>query len=154
MAGQRLGAALEFCSLMRASVTHRYFGSPASHLRSVAFLEGLSYLLLLFLALPLKYLGDRPGAVGVVGDPPPGAPPANRRAVGPRSGHRTNRPRGRHRAPARTAGTGLIAPGRGSGALLRRALPLPPRQRRLYLSKSLAARKSPKPRAILSSSSR
>ena len=67
MAGQRLGAAVEFCSFMRASIIHRYFGSPASHLRSVACLEGLSYLLLLFVAMPLKYLGDMPVAVSVVG---------------------------------------------------------------------------------------
>ncbi len=52
---------------MRSSTTERYFGSPASHLRSVAFLEGLSYLLLLFVAMPLKYLGDLPLAVTVVG---------------------------------------------------------------------------------------
>ena len=67
MGGQRLGAVLEFGSFMRVFNTHRYFGSPASHLRSVAFLEGLSYLLLLFVAMPLKYLGDLPVAVSVVG---------------------------------------------------------------------------------------
>ena len=52
---------------MRSSIAERHFGSPASHLRSVAFLEGLSYLLLLFVAMPLKYLGDLPIAVSVVG---------------------------------------------------------------------------------------
>jgi len=52
---------------MRSSIAERHFGSPASHLRSVAFLEGLSYLLLLFVAMPLKYLGDLPLAVTVVG---------------------------------------------------------------------------------------
>lgn len=67
MGGQRLGAALNFFLFMRASITHRYFGSPASHLRSVAFLEGISYLLLLFVAMPLKYLADLPVAVSVVG---------------------------------------------------------------------------------------
>ena len=43
------------------------FDSPAAHLRSVAFLEGLSYVLLLFLAMPLKYLAEMPMAVRVVG---------------------------------------------------------------------------------------
>ena len=56
MAGQRLGATVEFCSFMRASIIHRYFGSPASHLRSVACLEGLSYLLLLSYLQLLSYL--------------------------------------------------------------------------------------------------
>ena len=50
-------------SLMRSSITQRHFGSLASHLRSVAFLEGLSYVALLFVAVPLKYLGDLPLAV-------------------------------------------------------------------------------------------
>ena len=54
-------------SLMHSSITQRHFGSPASHLRSVAFLEGLSYVVLLFVAVPLKYLGDLPIAVSVVG---------------------------------------------------------------------------------------
>ena len=54
--------------MTRSSViTQRPFGSPASHLRSVAFLEGLSYVALLFFAVPLKYLGDLPLAVHVVG---------------------------------------------------------------------------------------
>ena len=52
---------------MSSSVAERHFGSPASHLRSVAVLEGFSYLLLLFVAMPLKYLGDMPLAVSVVG---------------------------------------------------------------------------------------
>ena len=52
---------------MRSSIIERYFGLPASHLSSVAFLEGLSYLLLLFFAMPLKYLRDLPLAVSVVG---------------------------------------------------------------------------------------
>ena len=54
-------------SLMRSSIIQRHFRSPASHLRSVAFLEGLSYVALLFVAVPLKYLGDLPIAVHVVG---------------------------------------------------------------------------------------
>ena len=54
--------------MTRSSViTQRHFGSPASHLRSVAFLEGLSYVALLFFAVPLKYLGDLPLAVHIVG---------------------------------------------------------------------------------------
>ncbi|WP_437493548.1 DUF3817 domain-containing protein [Sorangium sp. So ce1014] len=36
-------------------------------LRLIAILEGLSYLLLLFIAMPLKYLADLPLAVRVVG---------------------------------------------------------------------------------------
>ena len=35
--------------------------------RKVAFAEGLSYLVLLFLAMPLKYIWDIPQAVRVVG---------------------------------------------------------------------------------------
>ena len=35
--------------------------------RSVAFLEGISYLLLLFIAMPLKYFADMPLAVRVTG---------------------------------------------------------------------------------------
>jgi integral membrane protein len=35
--------------------------------RTVAFLEGLSYLTLLFVAMPLKYLADMPMMVRVVG---------------------------------------------------------------------------------------
>ena len=43
------------------------FDSPAAHLRSVALLEGLSYVILLFIAMPLKYMGDMPLAVRIVG---------------------------------------------------------------------------------------
>ena len=43
------------------------FDSPPARLRSVAQLEGISYLLLLFVAMPLKYLADRPLAVTVAG---------------------------------------------------------------------------------------
>ena len=52
---------------MPQSFTQRHFGSPASHLRSITFLEGLSYLVLLFIAMPLKYLGDMPLAVRISG---------------------------------------------------------------------------------------
>jgi integral membrane protein len=37
------------------------------HLRLVAFLEGSSFLVLLFVAMPLKYLADQPLAVRIVG---------------------------------------------------------------------------------------
>lgn len=43
------------------------FDIPAARLRSVAFLEGLSYILLLFIAMPLKYLAGQPMAVRVLG---------------------------------------------------------------------------------------
>lgn len=36
-------------------------------LRIIAFLEGVSLLVLLFIAMPLKYIGDDPRAVEVVG---------------------------------------------------------------------------------------
>ena len=52
---------------MRSSVVRRHFGSPASHLRSIAVLEGLSYVLLLFVAMPLKYLAGMPLAVRIAG---------------------------------------------------------------------------------------
>jgi integral membrane protein len=38
-----------------------------AHLRLVGFLEGVSYLILLGIAMPLKYMADRPEAVRVVG---------------------------------------------------------------------------------------
>jgi integral membrane protein len=41
--------------------------TPPARLRAVAFLEGLSYLLLLGVAMPLKYLAGQPMAVRVVG---------------------------------------------------------------------------------------
>jgi integral membrane protein len=40
---------------------------PVRDLRLVGLLEGLSYLLLLFVAMPLKYAAGLPGAVKVVG---------------------------------------------------------------------------------------
>jgi integral membrane protein len=49
------------------NVVARHFGMPASHLRSIAVVEGLSYLGLLFIAMPLKYLGDMPLAVRIAG---------------------------------------------------------------------------------------
>jgi integral membrane protein len=41
--------------------------SQGSFLRSVALIEGVSFLLLLGIAMPLKYLGGMPGPVKVVG---------------------------------------------------------------------------------------
>lgn len=41
--------------------------TPTARLRAIAFLEGSSFLLLLFVAMPLKYLADLPLAVRVVG---------------------------------------------------------------------------------------
>lgn len=38
-----------------------------TQLRIIGFLEGTSYLVLLFVAMPLKYLADSPGMVRVVG---------------------------------------------------------------------------------------
>jgi integral membrane protein len=43
------------------------FDTPPARLRATAFLEGLSYVVLLFVAMPLKYLADQPLAVRVVG---------------------------------------------------------------------------------------
>jgi integral membrane protein len=41
--------------------------SPVSLLRRLALIEGTSFLILLFLAMPLKYLADQPLAVKWVG---------------------------------------------------------------------------------------
>lgn len=41
--------------------------TPTARLRLTAFLEGLSYVLLLFVAMPLKYAAGQPLAVRVVG---------------------------------------------------------------------------------------
>lgn len=43
------------------------FDTATARLRAVAFFEGLSYVLLLFVAMPLKYLADQPLAVRLVG---------------------------------------------------------------------------------------
>jgi len=43
------------------------FDTPPARLRAVAFLEGLSYVLLLFVAMPLKHLAGQPLAVRIVG---------------------------------------------------------------------------------------
>jgi len=41
--------------------------SSIGYLRIIGFLEGLSYLLLLFIAMPLKYFFDLPESVTIVG---------------------------------------------------------------------------------------
>jgi integral membrane protein len=41
--------------------------NPVGRLRMVGFIEGLSYLLLLFIAMPLKYIADFPMAVTITG---------------------------------------------------------------------------------------
>lgn len=43
------------------------FTTPLGWLRTVGFLEGLSYLILLGIAMPLKYYADKPEAVKHVG---------------------------------------------------------------------------------------
>ncbi|MBM3975951.1 MAG: DUF3817 domain-containing protein [Planctomycetes bacterium] len=43
------------------------FDTPIARVRWVAFVEGMSYLLLLFIAMPLKYWADMPMAVRIVG---------------------------------------------------------------------------------------
>jgi integral membrane protein len=41
--------------------------TPLRRLRLIAFVEGVSFLVLLFVAMPLKYLADLPLAVRIVG---------------------------------------------------------------------------------------
>ncbi len=41
--------------------------TPIGRLRVIAFIEGVSYLLLLGIAMPLKYFADLPAAVQIVG---------------------------------------------------------------------------------------
>lgn len=43
------------------------FDRPTGRLRVIAFFEGISYLVLLLLAMPLKYYADMPLAVTLVG---------------------------------------------------------------------------------------
>ena len=44
-----------------------FFATTMGIFRLVAIIEGISYLLLLFIAMPLKYLADRPEAVKYLG---------------------------------------------------------------------------------------
>lgn len=48
-------------------MTKSYFQSPVGRLRLIAFLEGVSFLILLGIAMPLKYYYDSPMAVRLVG---------------------------------------------------------------------------------------
>ena len=43
------------------------FDTPPARLRAIAYVEGWSYLVLLFVAMPLKYGADMPLAVRIVG---------------------------------------------------------------------------------------
>ena len=45
----------------------KWIQSSVGRLRVIGFLEGLSFLVLLGIAMPLKYLAGEPGAVRVVG---------------------------------------------------------------------------------------
>ena len=43
------------------------FDIPRARLRTIGFIEGISYLVLLFVAMPLKYMAGMPLAVRIVG---------------------------------------------------------------------------------------
>lgn len=43
------------------------FKTPLGRLRIIAFAEGMSFLILLFIAMPLKYIWQQPVAVSLVG---------------------------------------------------------------------------------------
>jgi integral membrane protein len=43
------------------------FNNTRNQFRSIATLEGISFLILLFIAMPLKYWANMPGAVRIVG---------------------------------------------------------------------------------------
>lgn len=43
------------------------FGNSYSRFRVISFLEGLSYLILVFIAMPMKYIGENPYPVKIVG---------------------------------------------------------------------------------------
>ncbi len=45
----------------------KYFSTPRLTLINTGHLEGISFLLLLFIAMPLKYMWDMPMAVRIVG---------------------------------------------------------------------------------------
>ncbi len=44
-----------------------FLHSPIGRLRAIAFIEGVSFIALVGIAMPLKYMADSPGAVKVVG---------------------------------------------------------------------------------------
>src|SRR5687767_2094763 len=43
------------------------FKNPIAFLRNTAYIEGISYLVLLFVAMPLKYIWGQPQSVRIVG---------------------------------------------------------------------------------------
>jgi integral membrane protein len=45
----------------------KFFSTTLGRLRLIAFVEGISYLILLFVAMPLKYFYEQPDAVRTVG---------------------------------------------------------------------------------------
>ena len=45
----------------------KYFITPIGRLRFLSFLEGLSLLVLVFIAMPVKYYGNDPGLVKLIG---------------------------------------------------------------------------------------
>lgn len=45
----------------------QFFTTPVGRLRLIAFLEGVSLLVLVFVAVPLKYVGNQPGLVRAMG---------------------------------------------------------------------------------------
>jgi integral membrane protein len=47
--------------------THAFFNSALGWFRFIAITEGISYLLLLFIAMPLKYLAETPEPVTYLG---------------------------------------------------------------------------------------
>ena len=53
----------DFCPLKK----DKMFSTLIGRLRLTGFVEGLSYLVLLFIAMPLKYIWDKPEAVRAVG---------------------------------------------------------------------------------------
>ena len=47
--------------------TDTSFKTPLGRLLKIGFAEGVSFIVLLFIAMPLKYMADMPTPVGVVG---------------------------------------------------------------------------------------
>ena len=45
----------------------KFLNSDIGRLRLIAFLEGISFIVLLFIAMPLKYMADEPQMVKIVG---------------------------------------------------------------------------------------
>lgn len=51
----------------RFSIMIKYLNSNIGRLRVIAFLEGVSFIILVFLAMPLKYFADDPSLVRIMG---------------------------------------------------------------------------------------